>query len=450
MSKIYFRIQSKKNSTLAPIYLRLSLGHGKDFKRKTSLSINTVNWNKTKNIPKGDTPQIKNLRSDLRNLENFILDQLNIANSEGNIINGNWLQTKIDLHFNKFEQNSLSILTEYGKHFLDKLQYKVDPKTHKRGVSVSTFKKYQTIVNKLIAFDKHNKVTTRITDVNLLFQSKLIKYFKEVDLLGENTIGRYLKFVKTICLDAEKNEHKVSPQLKHFQGFSVEAPIVILSFKELEKIKKANLVNENHQIARDWLIIGCFVGQRVSDLFKMNKSFVQHIQDHDFIILTQQKTGKRVQIPIHFQVQEILAKRKGEFPPVFTNNFESSKTLFNRYLKELCKIAEIDSMGKGNKFDKKTKRNITGIYPKHELVSSHICRRSFASNHYATELYPTPILMNITAHKTESMFLTYIGKSPIEFSLQLAKIWQKIGAKRKEELKEENNTKTKLKVVKTA
>ena len=54
--------------------------------------------------------------------------------------------------------------------------------------------------------------------------------------------------------------------------------------------------------------------------------------------------------------------------------------------------------------------------------------------------------MNITAHKTESMFLTYIGKSPIEFSLQLAKIWQKIGEKSKRIIEQERS----LKVIKTA
>jgi hypothetical protein len=110
--------------------------------------------------------------------------------------------------------------------------------------------------------------------------------------------------------------------------------------------------------------------------------------------------------------------------------------MFNRYLKQLSKIAGIDALVKGNKFDEDKKRYIGGIYPKFELVSSHICRRSFASNHYASELYPTPILMNITAHKTEKMFLTYIGKEPLDYGLQLAKIWQKIGKKKKKVLKQ--------------
>ena len=148
--------------------------------------------------------------------------------------------------------------------------------------------------------------------------------------------------------------------------------------------------------------------------------------------MEQIKTKKLVQIPIHFEVQEILNKRGGEFPPTFANTIDSSKAMFNLYLKQLCKISKINTVVNGNKFDSDTKRYINSEYPKHELVSSHICRRSFASNFYGNRLFPTPILMNITAHSTEKMFLEYIGKKPIDYSLQLAKIWQEIGLKRKQ------------------
>ncbi len=442
MATIKYLLQSKSEN--APIYLRLSLGRNKLYKRKTSLSINPKNWSDT-NQPKQTTAENKNLASKLRKLKDFILDEVNNANTKGTEINGDWLQSKIDLHFNKFEVVELDYLTEYGKYFLKNLKYKTNDKTKKIGVTLATQKKYQTIVNKLTAFDKYHKTRTKLTDVNLKYRIELIDYFNKVDKLSDNTIGRYLKFVKSICLDAEKNGFKVSSQLKDFMGFSIDAPKVILTLEEIEQIKNTKFVNENHQIAKDWLIIGCFTGQRVSDLLRMNTSFIQHIQDYDFIVLTQQKTKKLVQIPIHFEVQEVLNKRNGEFPPTFSNNIDSSKAMFNRYLKQLCKIAGIDTMVKGNKFDEDKKRYIGGVYPKYELVASHICRRSFASNHYASELYPTPILMNITAHKTEKMFLTYIGKEPLDYGLQLAKIWQKIGKKRK---KSERKKEPQLEVLK--
>nr|WP_321224792.1 phage integrase SAM-like domain-containing protein [uncultured Psychroserpens sp.] len=448
MATIKFQLQSKSKN--APIYLRLSLGRGKSLKRKTSLSINPDNWSLSTGLPKQNYADEKNLTSNLRKLGTFVLDEVNDSNSKGVEITGEWLQNKIDFHFNKVEAKQLDYLTNYSIYFIDNLKYKVNEKTKSIGVSKATEKKYKTILNKLIAFDDYQSkkqkktIQTKLTDVNLSFRSSLIDYFSKIEKLSDNTIGRYLKFVKSICLDAKKNGFKISSQLNDFSGFSIEAPKVILSLAEIEQIKNTKFVSDAHEISKDWLIIGCFTGQRVSDLLRMNKKMIEHIQDYDFIVLKQVKTKKTVQIPIHFEVQEILNKRDGEFPPVFSNNIDSNKAMFNRYLKQLCKLSKINKVVNGNKFDEKKKRYINGDYPKHELVASHICRRSFASNHYATELYPTPILMNITAHTTEQMFLTYIGKEPIDYSLQLAKIWQQEGMKIKR--KEENQVE--LKVVK--
>ncbi|WP_304518147.1 hypothetical protein [Cecembia rubra] len=49
-----------------------------------------------------------------------------------------------------------------------------------------------------------------------------------------------------------------------------------------------------------------------------------------------------------------------------------------------------------------------GMYPKHELITSHSCRRTFATIFY--KKIPTTILMGITGHVNESTFLKYINK----------------------------------------
>jgi hypothetical protein len=38
-------------------------------------------------------------------------------------------------------------------------------------------------------------------------------------------------------------------------------------------------------------------------------------------------------------------------------------------------------------------------------MSLQICRRFFATNFYAEEKYPAPLLMNITVNRTEKMLL---------------------------------------------
>ena len=68
----------------------------------------------------------------------------------------------------------------------------------------------------------------------------------------------------------------------------------------------------------------------------------------------------------------------------------------------------------------KQKRKKEGVYAKHQLITSHVCRRSFATNLYGTPM-PTALIMQITAHSTEKMFLNYIGKSNKDLALEITK-----------------------------
>ncbi len=437
MATVKYLLQSASDN--AQIYLRLSLGRSKSIKRKTGLATSCKDWSAKTGLPKQNNANNKKLSSSLKSLEAFIQNELNEANSTGVEVDGNWLLVKIEKHFNRVTPTDLNKLVNYANHFLKNLQYRVTEQG-KKGVAIATYKKYKTILNKLIAFEKYSKTQYLVKNVDRKFRASFIDYLKEEENLGDNTIGRYLKFVKSICLDAAKSGLEISNKLEHFKGFTVKAPKVVLSFDELEQIKNTKFSNENHDIARDWLIIGCYTGQRVSDLLRMESSFIESIQKFKFIVLEQIKTGKTVQIPIHEEVKKILDKRNGEFPPTFTKNADSNMSLFNRYLKQLSKLAKINSVVEGNAYNAKTKRTENGKYEKHLLVSSHICRRSFATNFYGDPKYPTPLLMNITAHSTEKMFLEYIGKKPIDYGLQLAKIWAN------EALKKEK--KPQLKIVK--
>lgn len=438
MATIKFLIQSK--SKRVPIYVRLSKGRGNIFYRKTGLFIEPKNWSEKTGFAKQNDENNKNINSDLKGLEKFLFDELNVSESNGDKIDANWLMNQINIHFNRIEKEELDYLTVFSEKFIEELKYKKNRNGDK--ISVETIKKYRTVLNKLKKFEKNKSKRFLVRDVDLNFKRELIEFFYEDNKLSEGSIGRYLKTVKTFCLGAELYGIETSPQLKSFKGFTVKSHKVILSFEEIEKIKEAELVKDNHLIARDWLIIGCFTGQRVSDLLRMNKGFVKTIQSFNFIELTQQKTKKLVQIPIHYQVANILEKRNGDFPPVFSKNVDSNKAMFNRYLKELCEVAELNEIVKGKGYDKELKRYIEGDFEKHKLISSHICRRSFATNFYGDPKYPTPLLMNITAHSTEKDFLLYIGKKPLDYGIQLAKIFAK------EALKEKNKENPPMEIVK--
>ena len=86
---------------------------------------------------------------------------------------------------------------------------------------------------------------------------------------------------------------------------------------------------------------------------------------------------------------------------------KTSQVVFNKQIKVLCKMAGIDEVVSGFKNNPRTRRKEIVKAPKYEFVTSHIMRRSFASNYYGK--IETPLLMNITGHSKESTFLTYIG-----------------------------------------
>lgn len=421
MAKVQFLLQSE--STTAPIYLRFSLGRALDIKRKTGFICDAKNWSAKTGFPKIGDANNKNLKTTLQKLEVFVLDEYNKDFTQGKIIDADWLVKKIDFFNGRIEHDEKHYLVNYGEYYLEQLPYGVSPKGIK-GVSDSSIKKMRTIVNKIIQFQDYKKKKYLLKEVDLEFSRDFIRFLIESGTTNDNTAGRYIKFVKTIILDARKNGYEVSHQVDSIKGFTIPPPKNPFSFEEINIIKNTEFVNEKLEITRDWFVIGCYVGQRASDLFRMNKNMIEVYNGLQFITLIQKKTGKTVQIPIHKEVQNVLDKRNGDFPPLFSNNIETQTTFFNRYIKKVCQQAGLINLVEGNLFDKDKKRTVKGKFPKWQLASSHDCRRSFASNFYSKREFPTPILMNITAHSSEKQFLEYIGKKPLDYSLQLAEIWK--------------------------
>ena len=113
----------------------------------------------------------------------------------------------------------------------------------------------------------------------------------------------------------------------------------------------------------------------------------------------QQRTKKAVTVGLADSL--VIKILENEFPKTL------SQLAFNKQIKMICKIAGIDEVLRGFKNNPKTRRKEVLTAPKYEFVTSHIMRRSFASNYYGK--IETPLLMNITGHSKESKFLTYIG-----------------------------------------
>lgn len=84
--------------------------------------------------------------------------------------------------------------------------------------------------------------------------------------------------------------------------------------------------------------------------------------------------------------------------------------IYNRRIRKIARLAGINEQINARK--RTGHRSEDTFVKKWEVISSHIGRRSFASNFYGK--IPTPLLMQATGHSTEKMFLNYINHNSHE------------------------------------
>ena len=152
---------------------------------------------------------------------------------------------------------------------------------------------------------------------------------------------------------------------------------------------------------RDMFVLACNLGQRHSDMLRIDKSCFTH----NVFSIMQQKTGTRAKVYLDRMcidlktTYEILDKYNYEAP------YKGDISNFNKGVKELLKI-----IGFSEEIKRETRINghiETNFIPKYKLVSSHTARRTFATvnvlrGHKANEI------RRATGHKTETAFDKYI------------------------------------------
>lgn len=395
MATIKFFIQSKNKP--AGIYVRLREGVYTDAKAKTKFAINPGDWSAAKGTPINlKTEGFKKLNNELVKFKSDLLTHYN--NSVGKTtINSQWLKDYITPPPTTGISNKL---LEYFDYYA----------LHKK-VEVSNRKKLNVIKHLLDRFQKEIRVQYLIKDVDANFKVKFEEYCLKENY-APNTIARAINFIKTICYHARANGIETSFQLDNITTKYMKVEKIYLTVDELKKIEKVSLDSDNLLNARDWLMISCETGQRVSDFLRFTKEMIRYENKKPLIEFTQVKTGKPLPVPLSKKVMKILRQRKGEFPK------RMSDQKYNEFIKKVCSLAGITQKVKGSRKNPETKRKETGTFEKWELVSSHIGRRSFATNNYGR--IPTSLLIGATGHSTEKMFLEYIGKTDTQKAMQLA------------------------------
>jgi len=413
MASVNFLYRSTKEKSNLVLRLLYRYNH-KDyiFGTKTKFEVEKTYWSKQHKKKSKDieiTNKQTKVNNELNKIENHILNTFNSVNIED--INKEWLQTQIDNYYNpKEETNIPTDLISYIDFYLD---------YRKNEITETTKKKCRVIKNKLIKYETFINKKILIKNINDSFKNEFVNYQKE-RMYSQNTIQREFVTIKTFCKHARYLGLETHHQLDGLTIDKQKVEKIYLTFEDLTKIENISKekLTDSLDNVKDWLIISCYTGQRISDFMRFTDEQIRIEDGKHLIEFTQKKTGKNMTVPLHSKVLEILNKRGGKFP------YSISDQKYNDFIKDICELAEINEPTKGSKLvetkkDSKVYRKKSGTYKKWELVTSHIGRRSFATNFYGN--IPTTYLIYITGHSTESMFLNYIGKSNKDLALEITK-----------------------------
>ncbi len=337
----------------------------------------------------------------LNDIENFVLDTYK---TDRNIKKDEFIK-KIKVAIGKVQEPQKD--TPKNDSFLDFLAVFITERESNPEFSKAIIVSYRSLETKLKKFEASKNVKLKFNDITDEFAMKF-KSFLFSENLQPSTIKKYFKELKTVMNNSfERGQHTNSHHKR--KSFLVKNDVpkssIFLTVKELNKIKNLNLSdNEPLTIARDWFLVGCYTGLRVSDYLRLNKTHIKDVESTNgeifqVIDILTQKTKKQVVIPINTPFAEILKKNNNDFPTI-----RYREQTINEYIKQLGEMAEITES-----ITVTTLQNgklVETIAKKYEKMSTHVGRRTFITN-LRINGAPDNEINKATGHKNKDMINTY-------------------------------------------
>lgn len=409
MLKVYFNVKNQLSDKRVGIYLRVKNGRRFDFQIKTELAVFPKDWDNKTGRPRtrSGNMELAYLRNSIQQIEAKIYQTYSIES----MLSGTYID-KSDLRKLLYGEDESGKNKNILKNHIQKFLSIKKTETKLGSARASTINTYEKICNRLLDFERHRKATILTNKMDKDFIDELKDYLINVKDYNQNTVNKTIGFLKTLLFFAEdygaiinKSILKEKAKVNHHQS---TRPIYFTT-TELQQIQALDLTDRPFiDAARDWLLISCETGQRVSDFPKIAAAPIEQFDTTTRgISIIQEKTGNEVVLPITPVINAILLKRNGNFPPI------GSSQKYNENIKLVCKLAGLTELVYTSKVDPSTNRKVIGNYPKFEVISSHTGRRTFATNNILAG-FDQDMVMTLTGHKTVKEFCKYLGFNPKE------------------------------------
>lgn len=417
MASVKFLLRNKNAIKPVTIYYDIHLSAKDRLRGATKSKILPKYWDdrnqKVRSVAAASTIK-DSINNKLSEFDSFVFEKINDYKTYNNIDVAKLLKEDIDIFFGKKVITIKEVLTFYtfAEKFIEQSKNRIIETTGAK-ISDRTIHDYVRVLNLIKSFEKQESYEITFDTITLEFYYMFVSYLEELNF-SINTIGKFIKVLKVFMNRATEDglNTNLNHKNKHFIKPTANSEQIYLNLKEIDKIIALDLNDEPIlDNARDLFIIGCFTGLRVSDFNGLTKESIATHQNQRIFKITVKKTGKYLPIPLHPEVEKILAKNGGHPPKkMYAQKINDALSKIGAKAKIKEKIA-INSIKGGKK--------ITKMLSKYDLIKNHTARRSFCTNAYITGM-PEIDIMAISGHTSLKTFRNYIKITADERAIKIA------------------------------
>lgn len=278
-------------------------------------------------------------------------------------------------------------------------------------VNPKAFKQYSSLKTQIRGIESAFGITLMPIQITDIFWNHFISYMINVSKLAVSSVKTICAQLRSTLSWASRHQCKVSPSFDfvnlpsycHQQVALTPDEVSHIYHFDINTIDRRPQYKRNMERVKDMFVLSCNLGQRFSDMVRMDKSCF----DRNIFTILQQKTGNHARVDIERMsmdrntTYEILEKYKYKAP--ITGDISAH----DRYIKQLLQY-----IGRGFLMPVKQEQRVNGVIetkfvPKYRLVSSHTCRRTFATVNILRGL-PEAEVRRATGHKSSSAFEKYL------------------------------------------
>ena len=331
---VYFSIRaSKKNKKgLSPIEVSISYG-GERIYFSTGKFAKASDWNKQKQMVKGNTSEAQLINDYLIELRNKIYEKEVELMKKGYMVTVHLLKDAI---YNKVEilkdKTLMQVISEHndGKK-----------KLLGNGIAPATYYCFEYSRRLLLEFmqKEYKRDDISLNEMNLGFIQSFHTFLLSDKGMSQNTCTKHLKYLKSIIGIAVSNNYISYNMLANYKVERKPVDIDFLTEEELRRVINFDTPIPRLEKARDFFLFGCFTGLAYIDIKTlMPEHFEKDDEGRIWIKKKRVKTGILSRIPLLPMAKMILEKYKGrdKLLPI------QDASDINKYLKDIAIYCNID------------------------------------------------------------------------------------------------------------